>query len=192
MNEALYKQIQQLQDDINLKRKAIIELRKQAELEPVADYTLLNSLGEPVLLSSLFDERDELLIIHNMGKSCKYCTLWADGINGFTAPLTDRVPYVLVSPDSPDEQHAFATSRGWSIPMLSASGSTFIGDLGFYTETEGYYPGVSALVRREGKVYRYSYDHFGPGDSYAAIWHFMDLLPNRINGWQPKYEYGTV
>jgi predicted dithiol-disulfide oxidoreductase (DUF899 family) len=189
MNETINEQIHQLQEEITNKRKAIIELRKQSELEPIQDYTLTNHQGESVSLSSLFGDSDELLIIHNMGKGCKYCTLWADGFNGIHLPLGDRVPYVLVSPDTPADQQAFAASRGWTMPMLSARGSSFISDLGFYKEGQGYYPGVSALVRRDGQIYRSGFDFFGPGDPYSAIWHFMDLLPTGVRGWQPKYEY---
>lgn len=189
MNEQIYAQIESLQSDIAKKRKEILELRHQAEPEPIADYVLRDSEGEDVKLSDLFDDRDELIVIHNMGKACKYCTLWADGLIGFTKPMSDRVPFVLVSPDEPAVQKEFATGRGWNFPMLSAAGTSFIADLGFYKEKEGYYPGVSALIRWEGQIYRAAYDFFGPGDTYASIWHFFDLLPKRVNSWQPKYDY---
>jgi predicted dithiol-disulfide oxidoreductase (DUF899 family) len=189
MNTDVYAKIASLQDEISQKRKQIIALRKEAMPEPVADYSLKDHTGKEVLLSSLFDERDELLIIHNMGKACTYCTLWADGINGVIKPLRDRVPFVVVSPDSPATQRAFAESRGWNFTMLSAEGSTFTSDLGFYKEGEGYWPGVSALIRKDGQLFRYSYDFFGPGDPYSNVWHFYDLLPKRVNGWQPKYDY---
>ncbi|MFN8308513.1 MAG: DUF899 family protein [Chitinophagales bacterium] len=189
MNESVYKEIASLQDEIRQKQKEIIALRKKAEPEQIADYELKTPSGEKVLLSSLFDERNELLVIHNMGKACTYCTLWADELNGITLPLADRAPFVLVSPDAPATQQAFANSRNWKFPMLSAEGSSFIRDLGFYKDADGYYPGVSALIRENGKIHRVAYDYFGPGDAYAGIWHYIDLLPARVNGWQPKYDY---
>ncbi len=189
MNEQIYAQIESLQSDIAKKRKEILALRAQAAPEPVADYTLHDREGRAVKLSDLFDDRDELLVIHNMGKACKYCTLWADGLTGFTRAMSDRVPFVLISPDEPAVQKEFADSRSWNFDMLSAAGTSFIADMGFYKEKEGYYPGVSALFRKDGQIYRASYDFFGPGDTYASIWHFFDLLPKRVNGWQPKYEY---
>ncbi|MBS1594520.1 MAG: DUF899 family protein [Bacteroidetes bacterium] len=189
MNEQIYAQIESLQSDIAKKRKEILALRAQAAPEPVADYTLHDREGRAVKLSDLFDDRDELLVIHNMGEACKYCTLWADGLTGFTRAMSDRVPFVLISPDEPAVQKEFADSRGWNFDMLSAAGTSFIADMGFYKEKEGYYPGVSALFRKDGQIYRASYDFFGPGDNYASIWHFFDLLPKRVNGWQPKYEY---
>jgi predicted dithiol-disulfide oxidoreductase (DUF899 family) len=189
MNEQVYDQIWTLQSDIAHKRKLIGELRKQLSPELISDYTLLDHSGSEVRLSTLFDERGELLIIHNMGRSCKYCTLWADGLTAVARPLADRVPFVLISPDTPEVQGDFAAGRGWTFPMLSAAGTTFIADMGFYREGEGYQPGVSSLYLEDGKIYRYAYDHFGPGDPYMSVWHFYDLLPRRVNGWQPKYEY---
>lgn len=189
MNEQIYTQIESLQSEIAKKRKEILDLRHLVEPEPVDDYALKDGEGKAVKLSDLFDDRDELIVIHNMGKACKYCTLWADGLTGFAKPMADRVPFVVVSPDEHGIQKEFAQSRGWNFPMLSAAGTSFISDLGFYKEKEGYYPGVSALIRKDGNIYRTSYDYFGPGDTYASIWHFFDLLPKRVNGWRPKYEY---
>lgn len=192
MNKTIFAEIQQLYKDIEAKRKEITALRKQWQPELIADYPLLNHTGSETLISELFDQRNELLIIHNMGKSCVYCTLWADVINGMRIPLSDRVPFVVVSPDEPQTQQAFAQSRNWQFTMLSSAKSSFTKDLGFATEndTKTYYmPGVSALSLVTGKIYRTAYDFFGPGDDYCSVWHFFNLLPNGVNKWQPKYNY---
>ena len=73
--------------------------------------------------------------------------------------------------------------------MLSGAGSTFIKDMGFEKEGRKFWPGVSAFIRKDGKIYRTAYDHFGPGDAYCSVWHFFDLFPNQVGGWQPKYDY---
>ena len=57
---------------------------------------------------SSFGSKDRLLLIHNMGAKCSYCTLWADGINGILSQLENEVSVVLVSPDLPDLQRRFA------------------------------------------------------------------------------------
>ncbi|MBL7777471.1 MAG: DUF899 family protein [Chitinophagales bacterium] len=189
MNEATYEKITALQKEINEKHKQITALRKELTDEQINDYVLKNGDGKPVLLSSLFNEKNELLVIHNMGKKCVYCTLWADGFNGVLPHLTNRLPVVLVSPDEPQVQKEFAQSRGWGFNMLSAHGSTFIADLGFEPKPGMHWPGVSALVRRGDKIFRVSKDNFGPGDNYCSVWPLLDLLPNGANGWQPKYEY---
>lgn len=189
MNEQLYKQIDALQMEIEQKRKSILKLRSEMQLEPIADYALKDWNGNDVQLSSLLDERDELLVIHNMGKRCLYCTLWADGFNGSVLPISDRMPFVVVSPDAPNVQKEFAESRGWKFPMLSGHGTTFIKDLGFEKKPNEFWPGASALIRKEGKIYRTAYDHFGPGDPYCSVWHLFDLFPNGASDWEPKSVY---
>jgi len=191
MNESTYEEINALQKEIEEKRNKILTLRTKLELEPVKDYTLKARNGNEVLLSSLFDERDELMVIHNMGKRCVYCTHWADGLNGFVLPINDRMPFVVTSPDSPEVQKEFADSRGWKFNMLSTEGTTFAADLGFEPKPKTYWPGVSALIRKDGKIYRASYDMFGPGDYYCSTWHLFDLFPKGANEWQPKYNYSN-
>ncbi|NNE28955.1 MAG: DUF899 family protein [Saprospiraceae bacterium] len=184
--------IQHLEAQIQELRKEITSLRKEAPLQEVKDYTLRNSQGIPVLLSTLFNDKDELIVIHNMGKGCRYCTMWADGFRGIQEILSDRVPWVLSSPDEPEVLNEFSSSRGWNFNMVSIAGTDFAYDLGFEKREEGkrsYLPGVSAFVKKDGKIFRASYDSFGPGDLYNPVWHFIDLLPKGVDGWVPKYEY---
>ena len=87
-------------------------LRKENPGEEVPNYVLATVDGERSLLD-LFGSRDKLLMIHNMGQGCRYCTLWADGFNGLVAHLESAMSVVLVSKDAPDVQRRFASSRGW-------------------------------------------------------------------------------
>ena len=73
---------------MNAKRKEIETLQGemrnlQAEVEPevVQDY-VLDGWDGPVRLSELFGDKRDLILIHNMGKGCPSCTMWADGFNG--------------------------------------------------------------------------------------------------------------
>jgi predicted dithiol-disulfide oxidoreductase (DUF899 family) len=52
----------------------------------VRNYTFTTIDGETSLLD-MFGGKDRLLLIHNMGQGCRYCTLWADGFNGFLPHL---------------------------------------------------------------------------------------------------------
>jgi len=169
-------------------RDEIRTLQREIEPEPVTDYTLETAAG-PRALSELFGERDDLLVIHNMGRACPYCTLWADGLNGVYDHLADRAAFVVTSPDTPEVQRDFAASRGWRFPMASHRGTSFATDMGFGNEADGWEPGVSALQRRDGRIVRVSHTHFGPGDQFAAIWHLFDLFPEGPAGWSPKYAY---
>ncbi len=157
--------------------------------EPVKDYSLNAKGGRKVKLSSLFGGKDELILVHNMGTGCEYCTMWADGFNGVVNHLEDRAAFVVASPNSPDVQEKFAESRGWRFKMVSHKGTSFNEDLGF--EKDGKQtPGVSVFKKtHDGKIVRVAKDVFGPGDDYCITWHFFDLLPSGSKGWEPKYTY---
>lgn len=71
----LHSEIAQLQQQIVEKRKKLVELRKQLPINPVKNYEFLTSTGKSVTLLELFGDKKELLMVHNMGKSCPYCTM---------------------------------------------------------------------------------------------------------------------
>jgi predicted dithiol-disulfide oxidoreductase (DUF899 family) len=171
------KKLKKLQEEISDARKKMIKLlRKQAAME-VQDYVLKDTSGVPVNLSSLFGDKEDLILVHNMGKSCSYCTLWADGFSGVSYFVEKKAAFVLCSPDAPDVQREFAGSRGWKFKTVSAAGTDFIKDMGY--EVNGlYWPGVSVFHKdKYGKITRVAKDFFGPGDFYNAPFHFFDLLP---------------
>ena len=62
------------------------QLRSQNDGEEVRNYSF-KTLNGPVTLLDLFGQQDTLLVIHNMGQGCRYCTLWADGLNGSTSSV---------------------------------------------------------------------------------------------------------
>ena len=73
--------IQNLEIELKEKASQLPELKRKAEKVKVQDYELKTRTGATVKLSSLFNGKRYLIVVHNMGKSCPYCTLWADGIN---------------------------------------------------------------------------------------------------------------
>jgi predicted dithiol-disulfide oxidoreductase (DUF899 family) len=190
MQTDLQAQIAAAEAEISEKIEALAKLRKQLPLEPVKDYTFRASNGGEVRLSDLFGDKNDLIIIHNMGRACIYCTLWADGFNGVSDHLEDRAGFALVSPDSPEEQAKFAASRRWKFKMLSGKGNSFAMDMGFDDETYGYQPGISTFVRDSaGNISRAARADLGPGDLYCLVWHLYNLLPSGRNNWEPKYRY---
>ena len=112
-------QIEQLEKQIFDAKRELAALRKERAPEPIDNYELTDGFGMPVSLSSLFRGGDTLIVIHNMGPSCSYCTLWADGINGILAHLEKRAVVVLESPVSAEEQRTFALDRGVDWIQLS-------------------------------------------------------------------------
>ncbi|MDH3689861.1 MAG: DUF899 domain-containing protein [Gammaproteobacteria bacterium] len=163
------------------------EVQESIEPQEIKDYEF-STLGGRVRLSELFGDKEYLFVIHNMGASCPYCTLWADGFNGITDHLQNRAAFVVSSPDVPDKQQKFKESRGWRFPMVSHRGSTFASDMG-YKSKDGWEPGVSVFRKPGAKILRVSDTSFGPGDDFCSVWHFFNLIPEGSAGWQPQYKY---
>lgn len=169
-------------------REKMRRVQKGLEPQPVEDYTFASVRGE-VRLSQLFGVKKELFVIHNMGSSCPYCTLWADGYNGLYEHLASRAAFVIASPDPPDIQRRFARSRGWRFPMVSHRGTTFAEDMGYRSQTGRWLPGLSVFRRERDRILRLSDAGSEPGDDFCALWHVLDLLPEGPAGWQPKFRY---
>jgi predicted dithiol-disulfide oxidoreductase (DUF899 family)/predicted enzyme related to lactoylglutathione lyase len=184
--QSLIEEINQLGEEILKKKKQLAELRKEIPEQEVVDYRFRNRDGEDVALSELFSDKNELIVMHNMGVSCNYCTLWADGFNGVYHHLDERAAFVVSSPDEPSVQEDLAAERGWKFPMVSTKGTTFKEDMG-YAKGESYYPGVSTFRKdEEGKVFHHAHAPLGPGDDFCAVWHLFDLLPNGEDGFKPS------
>ncbi len=177
-----------LRKRIDETRREMRKVQQAIEPEPVEDYVFATKGGE-VRLSELFGAKDDLFVIHNMGTTCPSCTLWADGFNGVYAHLADRAAFVVSSPDQPDVQQKFAESRGWRFPMVSHAGTRFARDMGYLNDEGTCMPGVSVFKRKNGGIVRVSDAGFEMGDDFCAFWHLMDLLPEGLGGWRPKFRY---
>jgi predicted dithiol-disulfide oxidoreductase (DUF899 family) len=176
-------------------RRQIAELRRklreeQAAIEPeeVRDYVFKRAASATIKLSELFAEKDTLFVVHNMGKSCPNCTMWADGFNGVFDHLRSRAAFVVSSPDAPEEQEAFAASRGWRFPMVSVVGTTFAQNMGYWRDGRAM-PGLSVFKRISDRIVRVADTSFSPGDDFCGVWHFFDLIPEGVAGWRPNYTY---
>jgi predicted dithiol-disulfide oxidoreductase (DUF899 family) len=155
-----------------------------ATVEPqeIKDYEFATVDG-PVHLSELFGDHEDLILIHNMGSSCSYCTLWADGYNGIHQHVISRAAFAVSSPERPDVQKKIAQSRGWQFKMVSHVGSSFAADMGYVSDKGGWIPGVSVFKRDGEKIVRVSESGFSPGDDFCTLWHFFDLLPGGVGEW---------
>jgi predicted dithiol-disulfide oxidoreductase (DUF899 family) len=170
-------------------RRQIAAIREKmrdtlAAVEPqvVQNYEFRTVEGT-VHLSDLFADKEDLILIHNMGSSCSYCTLWADGYNGIHQHVVSRAAFAVSSPDRPDVQQKIAQARGWRFPMVSHAESSFAGDMGSRSPKGGWMPGVSVFRRRGDSITRVSDTGFSPGDDYCTLWHFFDLLPGGVGEW---------
>ncbi len=163
------------------------ELRRTTASSPVPDYTFSTIEGESTL-SALFGDRQKLLVIHNMGQSCRFCTLWADGINGVLHHLESEIAVILVSKDNPQVQREFASSRGWKFRMASHGGGAYIQE---QTVMDGHdnMPGAVLYERDGEQIYRKHACVFGPGDQYCIVWNLLSLAGIGEDNWTPQYFY---
>jgi AraC-like DNA-binding protein/predicted dithiol-disulfide oxidoreductase (DUF899 family) len=173
-------------------KQQLAEVRRRRPKEAIPDYLFKDMAGGEVRLSELFGQKEDLIVIHNMGASCIYCTVWADGIMGLMPHFSDRATLVVSSPDSPEAQRRIAAKRNWTFPMVSCEANSFPRDMGFWQETgpnAGALPGVSTFNRdADGSIYRIAKSHLGVAD--ASIWPILELLEGGVKDWEPKYSYG--
>jgi predicted dithiol-disulfide oxidoreductase (DUF899 family) len=166
-------------------KQTLSKERQKAKPQKVKDYEFQTAKGK-TKLSKLFGKNEDLIVIHNMGKSCNYCTMWADVLQSQLRHLERRASVVLISPDTPATQQAHAKKRGWKMRMASDRGGDFTPDMGFKKD-DGYWPGVSAFHKNEdGTIVRTGKSFFGPGDDFCPPWHFFDLLQGGVKGWEPR------
>jgi AraC-like DNA-binding protein/predicted dithiol-disulfide oxidoreductase (DUF899 family) len=190
---AIDQEIADLHEQVQAAKQRLNEAIRRRPPEEVQDYVLQDSDGNDVRLSELFGGKEDLILVHNMGTGCSYCTMWADGFTGLVPHLSDRAAFVVCSPDKPEVQKRFAEKRHWNFKMVSSHDSPFTKDMGFWKEDgpdSGPWPGVSTFKRdADGKIYRVAKTHFGPGDDFCAVWPLLDLLDEGVKGWEPKYFY---
>jgi predicted dithiol-disulfide oxidoreductase (DUF899 family) len=178
---------EKLEFEIMEKAQQLAALRREEADIEVKDYTFQTLTGE-TNLSSLFSGRERLLMIHNMGQGCRYCTLWADGINGVLDHLEDAMAVALVSKDAPEVQRRMALNRGWRFRMASHGGGTYMTEqcsMGDHSN----FPGAAVFERKESKMIRRGRTAFGPGDLYSPVWHFLSLAGLGTSDWTPQFHY---
>lgn len=182
MNE----QIQTLQREVLDAKQRLRDAVAAFEPEPVEDWELHGLNGCVVKLSRLFAGKRELLVVHNMGRSCRYCSLWGDAMRGIAPHLMQRCGFVLCSNDPPDVIRAFRETRGWDFPCVSGSETGFARAMGYADDEGNSHPGVSAFhMQGDGSIVRTGHMPFGPGDDFCAVWPLLDLIKDGKGDWEP-------
>lgn len=180
-------EIQKIEEEIVSLVQKLESLRKASPLQPVKNYSFQTTTGNVSLLD-LFAGRDKLLAIHNMGQGCRYCTLWADGINPFLPHLESAMSVVLLSKDPPDVQRLFANSRNWRFRMASHGGGDYVREQGTLPNSDNM-PGVVCYERKGDQIFRKNASVFGPGDLFCSQWHLLSLAGIGLEDWTPQYNY---
>lgn len=178
---------EKLEFEIMQKAQTLAALRKKDGGLDVPNYAFQNLEGNVHLLD-LFADRERLLVIHSMGQGCRYCTLWADGINGILEHLEDAMQVVLVSKDTPEDQRRMSLDRGWKFRIASHGGGAYMTEQCSMGEQSDF-PGAAVYERQDTKIVRRGRTAFGPGDLYSPIWHFLSLAGLEATDWTPQFHY---
>ena len=181
-------EIKKLEKQIDALTVKLAKLRKKSTGGmKVPNYSFRTTTGTTDL-ASLFCGKNILFAIHNMGQGCRYCTLWADGLNGFLPHLEDKFSVVLLSKDPPEVQQRFAHARGWRFRMASHGGGDYISEQTVMRGQDNT-PGLVCYVRDNGSILRKNSVVFGPGDMFCSIWHVLSLAGVGAEDWTPQYAY---
>jgi predicted dithiol-disulfide oxidoreductase (DUF899 family) len=178
---------ERLESEIMAKALQLAALRAQESAVQVPDYPFTTLQGTTTL-SALFAEQTRLLVIHNMGQGCRYCTVWGDGINGVLRHLEATMAVVVVSKDSPQVQRRLAMDRGWRMRMASHGGGPYIVEQSV-VPGEKNFPGAVVYERQAGQIRRRGRAAFGPGDLYSPLWHFLALAGTAAEDFTPQFHY---
>lgn len=186
--------LHEIEDEI-VRLQAKLRLLKKEETSEIEQPYLFSDSSGDVSIDDLFEEKDDLIIIQNMGRDCPYCTIYADGINGVLHHLEDRCAVALLSPDPVSIQTEFAATRGWRFRLISSAehGDGYSKDMGHWGSTDeseqGVWPGFSAFHRHNNVISRTGHSSFCPGDEYCVAFPMMQMLKDSLDGWGPKFAY---
>lgn len=179
-------QIYQLQLEVMQAKQKLSEAIAASPGDQVDDWKLKDLDGDDVNLSALFGDKTELLMIHNMGRGCNYCSLWGDTMIGIAKHLRQRCEFVLCSNDPPEMIKEFRELRGWNYPCVSGHGSGFAQAMGYADVERSPLPGVSAFHKQpDGSIVRTGHASFGPGDDFCGVWPMLDLIHGGKGEWEP-------
>ncbi len=187
--EDLQQEARQIELKIYEMQERLVQLRTQLAGQTVDDTELLTVAG-PRRLSDFFGDNELLILMHNMGTGCSYCTTYADGMNGILDHLRSRAEVLLVSPTEPNAHRAFADSRGWKFQVASLADGTLSDQLGFPPDPAGY-PGIAVLAKdATGQITVVCRGDYEPGDRYSPAWHVAALIDGSYEpGWSPRISY---
>jgi predicted dithiol-disulfide oxidoreductase (DUF899 family) len=169
------------------------------------DFAFISDHGGPTHLSSLFGNKDTLLVYSMMfgpqrERPCPMCTSFLSSWNGTAVNLRERVSIVVTARSPIQRLIEYKMQRGFTnLPFVSDSS-------GEYTRTyvnpdDADVPGFTVFSRRDGSI-----RHFYSGETSGAmadpgqdprgapdidpLWLMLDWTPEgRGTDWYPKLEY---
>jgi predicted dithiol-disulfide oxidoreductase (DUF899 family) len=179
-------EIATLEKEIREKKRRLAELRRAQPPKAVSNHAFDGPDGA-VALSDLFAGKSDLILISNMGKSCAFCTLWADGFNGAVPELESRTGFALMSADPIEVATAFAAERRWRFRVVSGDKDTRTALNATDPDGDPWPLAIGFHRAEDGTITEVARAQLGEGDDFCPTWHLLDLLKDGWNGWEPAY-----
>ncbi len=180
-------ELQKAEKELFELKNKVAKLRSETKPTEVKNYLFKTTEGE-VSLRELFGSKDILFLIHNMGQGCRYCTLWADGLNGFIQHIESQYAIAMVSKDEPSLQRKFSNSRGWRFRMASHGGVDYITEQSVVAGEKNM-PGIVCYIKKGDQIFRKNSATFGPGDEFCPQWNILSLAGVSAEEWTPQFNY---
>jgi predicted dithiol-disulfide oxidoreductase (DUF899 family)/uncharacterized protein YndB with AHSA1/START domain len=163
------------------------------------DYTLTGTDGKPVQFSSLFGDKNDLLVYHLMYKpgddeACNMCSMWIDGFNGIVRHVRENAAFVVIAKAPIEKLNAWAKRRGWDrVAVYSSYGTNFNRDFHAEDADGDQLPAISAFRRSNAGVHHFyrksallDEDNHRGIDQLSPVWNLLDLLPQGRGEWYPS------
>jgi predicted dithiol-disulfide oxidoreductase (DUF899 family) len=180
-------EIRQLEKEIWEQTVRLEMLRKNNKATKVKNYQL-QTLGGKTSLMDCFAGKDKMLVIHNMGQNCRWCTAWGDIINAALPYLESEFSVVLVSGDLPQAQRTFALSRHWDFRMVSHSNNEYISEQSIISGEKNI-PGIVCYERSGENILLKNASAFYPGDAFNPIFHLLSVGGIGLKEFKPQFNY---
>lgn len=158
------------------------ERRELPRLLVDKDYQFETTDGQKLSLPELFDGRKQLVIFHMMpphtsgGIVCTGCSFWIDNMPQLGHLHARDTSLVVDWPEPIAEIIPHKDRMGWTVPVVSSSGTDFYSDFSFPLDSdEPQMPGISAFLREGDTVYCTYTTRLRGSEWVNTTYHYLDL-----------------
>ena len=182
-NPEKLKELKKIEQNLLKNIRELATLRRQAYGGEIIDCQVETPQG----LKNLYQlfTKDRMIVIHNMGIHCKFCTAYADGINAISKEF-QNCDIVLLSTTELPELLKFQEKRKWSFHCYRIVDNIFSQAVGLFRKDIGVMPGIISLyLTNEKKIIVESISDFEPGDYFSPIWPIKSLFDDHWEEYSP-------
>ncbi len=156
------------------------------------DYAFRDLAGEDAPLSSLFGDKDTLIIYSlmygpNAERPCPMCSAFLDGLNSQIHHLIQKASVAVVAQNTPEKLSALKDEMSWNaLPLYSALGTNYQSDYLAQTEGGDQLPILNVFQRLPDGIHHFwsSELFFEPSDWHPRhvdaawpLWNVLDFTP---------------